>query len=397
VPPKTQVPTGKVRSFMTRVFLSYRHESPQNTTRVRELATRLEAAGIGVVLDQFAQERQFNGGGPDEGWPRWCKDQASSTEHKVLIVGTPGWFRVYQQLEMPGVGLGAAAEAGVIEQRLYLGAGKMTGIRVVAFADLEREQIPLDLQRNQIFNADTGFDQLVQWLTGAAPEMQAITEWPQSPPPLSWVMANHDGVRKAFAELITRSPSFRYLPVCGPSETGKSHIARQLLGNALRCEGLDCAHFDCKGTADPDSEFERMRQSLGVTLSAGSSPLNHRFGALLAALSARQRPCLLIFDTFEAGGALTQWVEDTLLISLIRQRWLRVVILGQQVPQRGGKAWDAESHETIVLTPPAPQDWYEFGLAHRPNVTREDVQTLYDFADGSSSLLFDLLGPKVSR
>ena len=60
------------------VFLSYRHESDAYRAQVRDLAERLEAAGLTVVLDQFAQERQFHGGGPNEGWPRWSKQQAGN-------------------------------------------------------------------------------------------------------------------------------------------------------------------------------------------------------------------------------------------------------------------------------------------------------------------------------
>jgi hypothetical protein len=58
----------------TSVFLSYRHESDDHRARVRDLAERLEKAGLAVVLDQFAQERDFHGGGPNEGWPRWSKN-----------------------------------------------------------------------------------------------------------------------------------------------------------------------------------------------------------------------------------------------------------------------------------------------------------------------------------
>ena len=75
------------------VFLSYRHESDAHRAQVRDLAERLERAGLTVVLDQLSQERQFHGRGPNEGWPRWSKQQAGEAAHKILIVASAGWFR----------------------------------------------------------------------------------------------------------------------------------------------------------------------------------------------------------------------------------------------------------------------------------------------------------------
>jgi hypothetical protein len=378
---------------MTRVFLSYRHENTEHSRQVRDLAVRLETAGLTVVLDQFAQEREFHGGGPDEGWPRWSKAQAASAQNKVLIVGSPGWFRAYEQTEIPGKGLGATAEAGIIEQRLHNSGGRSRDVRIVCFEALNDASVPLDLQRYHRFRASEDFDDLVRWLTGGATSSHALAEWPAVAPSFAWVMANHDTVREAFAQLVVSAPPFRYLPIRGPSESGKSHITRQLLGHALRCEGLACGRFDFKGTGNADSEFERFTQHLDLKVIPGASNLSHRFGVLLAALSARKRPCLLIFDTFEAAGEMQQWVEESLLVSLIRQPWLRVVIAGQHVPARGGKAWDAEARETIVLTAPSPSQWFDFGRAFRPDLKLSEVETVHLYARGRGSLMYQLLGP----
>ena len=47
-------------------------------------------------------------------------------------------------------------------------------------------------------------------------------------------MADHSGVREAFACLLARQASWRFLPIRGPTETGKSHITKQMLANALQ-------------------------------------------------------------------------------------------------------------------------------------------------------------------
>jgi hypothetical protein len=377
---------------MATVFLSYRQESDEHRAAVRVLAERLEKEDVTVVLDQFAQERQFHGGGPNEGWPGWSKAQAANPDHKILIVGTPAWFRVFERKEVADVGLGAAAEAGVIEQRLYNVGGVTADIRIVSFAKLENHAVPLDLQRYHRFVDPGDFAQLVTWIAGsAAPGVQAVDEWPGARA-FSWVMADHEGARVAFTRLITREPPFRYLPIRGPSGTGKSHITRQLLGNALRCTGLACGRFDFKGIADAEGELRRFVLNLDVPVPA-AAPLGKQLDAVLAALITRKRPALLIFDTFEAAEPLDRWVKDTLLVALIRQKWLRVVIAGQNVPESGGAPWAAEASPPITLALPEAAHWYDFGKEFKPQLTLQEVQTVHRLAAGNSAVLFTIFGP----
>jgi hypothetical protein len=375
------------------VFLSYRHESEEHRKRLHDLGKQLEAASVTVVLDQFAQERQFHSGGPNEGWPRWSKDQARNPAHKILIIASPGWFRCYEGTEVSGEGLGAAAEASVIEQRLYNVAGVSPDIRIVTFTELDPTTIPLDLQRYHRFLIPSDFGDLVHWVTGIAPAVATVEAWPGMAPSLSWVMADHDGVRDAFAQLITQNAPFRYLPVRGSSESGKSQMTKQLLGNALRCTGLACGRFDFKGTTDVDSELQRFVQHLGIPVPPVLPTLTQRLGAVLGALTTRARPALLIFDTFEDAGDAEQWVKEHLLVALIRSPWLRVLIAGQRIPERGGASWDAEASATIVLSTPAPEHWLAYSQPYKPGITLEFVQQAHQHSGGKPSVLAQLLGP----
>lgn len=296
---------------MPTVFLSYRHQDDAYRARVRDLAVRLEAAGLTVVLDQFAQQRTFRGGGPNEGWPRWSKAQAGNPAHKVLIIASAGWFKCYEGKEPPDTGLGAAAEAGVIEQRLYNTAGVNPDIRIVTFAALDPTMLPLDLQRYHRFPVPAEFSDLVHWLTGTAPPTPppvAAADWPDTPPPLLWPMADHGDVQRALEQLLTRNAPWRFLPLRGPSEAGKTHITRQILGNALRLPGLACGRFDFKGTTDVDAELRAFVQHLDVPLPSPAPRLNERLGHILDALNRRERPALLIFDTYEAAGKAQDWM-----------------------------------------------------------------------------------------
>ena len=148
------------------VFLSYRHENNEHRARVRDLAERLETAGLPVILDQFAQEREFHGGGPDQGWPSWSKGHASNVDNKVLIIASAGWFKCYERKEVPGSGLGAATEVDIIEQRLYNNAGVNPDICIVTFDRLDPRGLPLDLQRYHYFSDPDDFSSLTYWLIG---------------------------------------------------------------------------------------------------------------------------------------------------------------------------------------------------------------------------------------
>lgn len=223
----------------------------------------------------------------------------------------------------------------------------------------------------------------------------AAASWPDAPPVLAWPMADHSGVREAFASLLTRAAPWSFLPVRGSSETGKSHITKQMLANAMPLPGIACGRLDFKGTTDVEAEVNSFVQFLEVRLpEAKASPrLNDRLGQILAALKERATPALLIFDTYEAAGEAQDWVDKQLLPNLLRCPWLRVVIAGQHVPDPKGAVWLAKARATLELRPPPPADWFDYGKQHRPDLTLDDVETACRLASHKASLLAQLLGP----
>lgn len=77
-------------------------------------------------------------------------------------------------------------------------------------------------------------DRLRLILPTVAQAAPVAPDWPEQPPALSWPMADHSEARAAFEHLLTRTATFRFLPVCGASGVGKTHITNQMLANALR-------------------------------------------------------------------------------------------------------------------------------------------------------------------
>ena len=214
-------------------------------------------------------------------------------------------------------------------------------------------------------------------------------EWPEVVPDLDWPMADHHDVRTAFASLLTQTSKCRFLPIKGPSETGKSNITRQMLYNALRLPSVYCGRFDFKGTTGMDGEVRTFADQLEIAPPPASHTLNERLTHLLGTLRDRPKPTLLILDTYEAAGEAEQWVERQLLISLIRSPWLRLVIAGQRIPQ----GIDPISCPAIELEIPPPEDWFEYAKQRGSDITLEEVRTACRLARNRATLLAQLLVP----
>ena len=149
---------------MNHVFLSYRHESDEHAKNVRQLAERLQNAGLPVALDQFYLEK--NAGGPDEGWRKWCEDRAEKSAC-VLIACSKGWFDSYRKEGPNGTGVGAALEAEVFAQEIYDKKGVNARVRLVILDNYDQSDIPVRLRTWHIFRPfkdAVEFEQVTKWI-----------------------------------------------------------------------------------------------------------------------------------------------------------------------------------------------------------------------------------------
>lgn len=257
-----------------------------------------------------------------------------------------------------------------------------------------------DVRQNSI--ADT-VQLIIQRLTLIYPEAFSGTatsasdgSWPSIRQSLSWSMADHRDAREAFSNLLQQDAPWRYLSLRGPSEVGKSHITQLMLANALRLKNppnLACGRFDFKGTTDITAAVKAFIQDLSIPPPSASPQLSVQLGHILDALKKNSKPALLIFDTYEAASSEAQdWVEKQLLPSIVRNTWLRVVIVGQRVPERN-VIWKDDASPVIELNPPPAADWFEYGKKYRTDLTLEQVKTGCELARNKASLLAQLFGP----
>jgi TIR domain len=182
--------------MLNQVFISYRRESDEHVKRVRLLAEELRKRGLAVVFDELYLAE--HPAGPDEKWSRWCANQAKKSAC-VLIVGSPGWYLAWDnpQAAPPGEGRGAAAEANVIQEQLYQSKWIATRHRIVLLDNADANGLPTEISGWRVFrpfSSGEDMDDLVRWAAGLARskalEITSVS-WPETPPPLSWPMADH--------------------------------------------------------------------------------------------------------------------------------------------------------------------------------------------------------------
>ena len=100
---------------------------------------------------------------------------------------------------------------------------------------------------------------------GTGPSIAGLS-WPEPPASLLWPMADHSGVREAFARLLAPDATRRFLPILGPTETGKSHITKQMLANALQIPATGLRSLRLQRDHQHGSRSARLRPVSSVCL-----------------------------------------------------------------------------------------------------------------------------------
>jgi hypothetical protein len=149
-------------SDITKVFVSYTHDSPMHSKRVLDLSNALrERAGFDCDIDQYHANQD---------WPAWMERVIESSEF-VLVVCTPTYLRRWKNEEKPGAGLGAQWESLLTRQHLYFSPGQNHKFIPVVFEAQDLASIPRPLSnvtRIDLSQPD-GFNRLRCRLLNIAP------------------------------------------------------------------------------------------------------------------------------------------------------------------------------------------------------------------------------------
>jgi hypothetical protein len=219
------------------------------------------------------------------------------------------------------------------------------------------------------------------------------SDWPRLEDSLVLRVADHKEPQEAFRQLLSAEPPFQLLQLKGETQTGKTHLTKQFHTYAFSIQGLRCGRFDFKGSVDMDVEVEGFATQLERPIPAPGS-LATRLAHIVTSLKENPCPTLLIFDTFEAAGEAEAWVTRSLLLAMIRCPWLRIVIAGQRTPNSFGEPWESRSSDLIRLGCPTPEEWFDYGISHQPDLTLDKVRWAHSSCEGKSSVLAQLLAPK---
>ncbi|MCB1717511.1 MAG: TIR domain-containing protein [Candidatus Competibacteraceae bacterium] len=124
---------------MTKVLISYSHDSAAHREYVLSLSERLRDDGIETVLDQYEN------GTPEQGWPRWMLDQLDVAQ-KVLVICTETYYRRFRGHEESGKGKGVNWEGALITQALYDARSASNKFIPVLFDSGDERYIPEPLR-----------------------------------------------------------------------------------------------------------------------------------------------------------------------------------------------------------------------------------------------------------
>jgi hypothetical protein len=99
---------------------------------------------------------------------------------------------------------------------------------------------------------------------------------------------------------------------------------------------------------------------------------------------------------YEDAGDAQMWIERVFLPKLLRVEWLRVVVLGRQVPSGHGGVWESVTAAPIRLELPDAEAWFEYGRRLRPDadIDLDFVVRAHRLTQGRPTTLASLLGPR---
>ena len=209
-----------------KVFISYSHDSPAHSERVRALAWTLRSNRIDVELDQFHDHEIVD-------WPRWCNEQTSA-EHSdfVVCVCTHEYRRAIDGKVPPEKGKGVYWEGSLLDDDLYDEKGNRRLIAVL-LDDEPEASIPRFLRGwtccriRECALSDSGYERLLRILTRKA-KVEKNELGPSPALPTMTASAPVDRVA-----VFRRGPSRLFL--------GRNRGPKRLVGRDKELADLDAA------------------------------------------------------------------------------------------------------------------------------------------------------------
>lgn len=144
---------------VTKVFISYSHDSDHHKDKVLELSDSLVSDGIFCILDQYEMA-------PSEGWVNWMANNIEKSEF-IIVVCTENYTSRSKGSVRSGFGKGKKFESLLSLQELYDNESKNEKIIPIVFSANQIDFIPKPLKPFQYYNLENenGYLDLYRRLT----------------------------------------------------------------------------------------------------------------------------------------------------------------------------------------------------------------------------------------
>ncbi|UOG92436.1 MAG: toll/interleukin-1 receptor domain-containing protein [Candidatus Thiothrix sulfatifontis] len=317
---------------MTKVFISYSHDSDAHREFVRGISDRLRKEGLDCLIDLYVN------GFPPEGWQRWMENQIEAADF-VLLVCTETYLRRYRGQETDG-GRGVTFEGVVISQTLYDHYFRNTKFIPLIPTHGSLEHVPLTLKPYSTYCLPSDYDKLYRVLTGQAeyiaPPLGEIRSLPAAnghapttihSDRLPTVKGGFFG-RSAELQLLTNAwanTTTRILQFIAPGGTGKTKLLRHWLDHTADIPVLIAWSFYSQGSSEDKQTsatpfFSHAFAKLGSSRERFASEEDK--GDHLAEL-LRGKRYVLVLDGLEplqhGGAAMRGELKDKAIRQLLRQ------------------------------------------------------------------------------
>ncbi|MBU0656445.1 MAG: toll/interleukin-1 receptor domain-containing protein [Gammaproteobacteria bacterium] len=311
---------------MTKVFISYSHDSDAHRARVLDLSNRLRAGGIDSWIDQYEPA-------PPEGWPRKM-DQGIREANYVLMICTETYLRRLQLEEEQGKGLGVAWEGSLIYNTLYRDRTLNQKFIPVIFEKSDSDFIPTILFGNSHYDLSQprGYDHVYRHIRGelgaAKPPLGqphfTRTIYSNSLPTVEGDLFG----RKDELTLLDQAwanPQIHIFQFIASGGTGKTKLLKHWLdSNTDSIEALLAWSFYSQGSSEDKqvSATPFFTHAFSILQSDKTSfATEEEKGEHLAHL-LRQRRCMLVLDGLEplqhAGRGMRGEMKDRAIRQLLK-------------------------------------------------------------------------------
>jgi hypothetical protein len=197
---------------MSKVFISYSHDSDHHRQRVLELSDRLNKNGIDCDIDQYVN------GSPDEGWPLWMERRLNDADF-VLVACTEIYLDRVQRKEKPGTGKGVKWESLLAYQDIYENDSLNRKYVPIIFniADAGFVPNPLKAVSHYALDQGDGYEMLCRYLTGQPLAVKPSTAQKLNLPPKNTTQSTHASTTDQQPDASSAQPAPSATPSSNPS------------------------------------------------------------------------------------------------------------------------------------------------------------------------------------